>query len=62
MSGQLLEAQNRLKANLDSALENCNAVLTECGSSADLPPIGTDSVCCLYYCTSGYSKCAFNII
>lgn len=47
MSGQLLEAQNRLKANLDAALENCNAVLTECGSSADLPPIGTDSVCCV---------------
>ena len=46
MSGQLLEAQKRLQANLDGALENCNAVLSECGSSADLPPIGTDSVCC----------------
>lgn len=46
MSGQLLEAQKRLQANLDGALETCNAVLSECGSSADLPPIGTDSVCC----------------
>ena len=45
MSGQLLEAQKRLQANLDGALETCNAVLSECGSSADLPPIGTDSVC-----------------
>jgi len=49
MSGQLLEAQKRLQANLDGALEACNAVLTECGTSADLPPIGTDSVCCLGY-------------
>ena len=47
MSGQLLEAQKRLQANLDGALETCNAVLSECGSSADLPPIGTDSVCCI---------------
>ena len=60
MSGQLLEAQNRLKANLDAALGNCNAVLTECGSSADLPPIGTDSVCCLSYCASGCITYAFN--
>ena len=47
MSGQLLEAQKRLQANLDGALETCNVVLSECGSSADLPPIGTDSVCCI---------------
>ena len=49
MSGQLLEAQKRLQANLDGALEACNAVLTECGTSADLPPIGTDSVRYLGY-------------
>lgn len=45
MGGQLLEAQSRLQGNLDGALEICNAMLKECSSSADLPPIGTDSVC-----------------
>ena len=51
MKGQLLEAQKKLQANLDGALEICNTVLTECETSTDLSPIagGTDSVCYLSY-------------
>ena len=45
MSGQLLEAQKRLQVNLDGALETCDAVLGECGTSIDLPQVATDSVC-----------------
>lgn len=49
MKGQLLEVQKRLQANLGSALEACNAVLTESVTSTDFPPTGIDNVSCLGY-------------